>query len=462
MKPILVFQSDFTYKEGAVCAMYGVVKSVDRELEIIDGTHELPQFDTWSASYRLYQVMSFWPKGTIFVSIVDPGVGTKRRASVAHTVDGYYVVSPDNGSLTHIKYGVGIREIREIDETTNRLKGKNTEGVSVFHGRDLFSYCAARLASGIITFEEVGPKYDVSEVIAHTMHEPVIEEGSAMGMIEINDPNFGNIWTNFPLDKFQQAGFNFDQSSYVNCRHQYECYAAAAEEMWTGGATDLSTFDYSEIFARQMGENRLSDNSYGGFYCPLYTPSTDYLPSLVKVLPSNWKTLGDWVGRVYSPLPADSGAEPGVVMSAVFHPESAGGQVGYSKLTVPIGLTADTVLFTGTTTIPAADNLQIATVTVQYVDKTTHQIPIRVGVETANYSCPTGTLDRQVSPSGGNDADGNPILYHSYIWTNPYPSKPIMKMEITTSYTTSGWYLRDITGLRAGAVPVGMTEWVLE
>ena len=258
------------------------------------------------------------------------------------------------------------------------------------------------------------------------------------------------------------AGFNFDQSSYVNCRHQYECYAAAAEEMWTGGATDLSSFDYSEIFARQMGENRLSDNSYGGFYCPLYTPSTDYLPSLVKVLPSNWKTLGDWVGRVYSPLPADSGAEPGVVMSAVFHPESAGGQVGYSKLTVPIGLTADTVLFTGATTIPAADNLQIATVTVQYVDKTTRQIPIRVGVETANCSCPTGTLDRQVSPSGGNDADGNPILYHSYIWTNPYPSKPITKMEITTSYTTSGWYLRDITGLRAGAVPVGMTEWVLE
>ncbi|MGI6740659.1 MAG: SAM hydrolase/SAM-dependent halogenase family protein [Brevefilum sp.] len=220
MKPILVFQSDFTYKEGAVCAMYGVVKSVDRKLEIIDGTHELPQFDTWSASYRLYQVMSFWPKGTIFVSIVDPGVGTKRRASVAHTVDGYYVVSPDNGSLTHIKYGVGIREIREIDETINRLKGKNTEGVSVFHGRDLFSYCAARLASGIITFEEVGPKYDVSEVIAHTMHEPVIGEGSAMGMIEINDPNFGNIWTNFPLDKFQQAGFNFDQWLQVTIRHE--------------------------------------------------------------------------------------------------------------------------------------------------------------------------------------------------------------------------------------------------
>lgn len=86
MKPILVFQTDFTYKEGAVCAMYGVVKSVDRELEIIDGTHEIPKFDVWSASYRLYQSLRFWPEGTIFVSVVDPGVGTERRASIAKTI----------------------------------------------------------------------------------------------------------------------------------------------------------------------------------------------------------------------------------------------------------------------------------------------------------------------------------------------------------------------------------------
>jgi S-adenosylmethionine hydrolase len=145
-KPILVFQTDFTYKEGAVCSMYGVVKSVDRSLEIFDGTHEIPHFDTWSASYRLYQSMRFWPKGTIFVSVVDPGVGTARRACVAKTKDGYYIVTPDNGTLSHIKHYVGIAEVREIDETVNRLK--STEGTSVFHGRDLFGYCAARLASG--------------------------------------------------------------------------------------------------------------------------------------------------------------------------------------------------------------------------------------------------------------------------------------------------------------------------
>ncbi len=128
MKPILVFQTDFTYKEGAVCAMYGVVKSVDRELEIIDGTHEIPQYDIWSASYRLFQSMRFWPAGTIFVSVVDPGVGTPRRACVAQTADGYTVVTPDNGTLTHIAHEVGILAVREIDQAINRLRGKGTEG----------------------------------------------------------------------------------------------------------------------------------------------------------------------------------------------------------------------------------------------------------------------------------------------------------------------------------------------
>ena len=128
-KPILVFQTDFTYKEGAVSAMYGVVKTVDRELEIFDGTHELPQYDVWSASYRLLQCLPFWPKGTIYVSVVDPGVGTFRRACIAKTENGYYVVTPDNGTLTHVKNEFGIVEVREIDESINRLR--STRGVSV-------------------------------------------------------------------------------------------------------------------------------------------------------------------------------------------------------------------------------------------------------------------------------------------------------------------------------------------
>ncbi|MDY6866582.1 MAG: SAM-dependent chlorinase/fluorinase [Chloroflexota bacterium] len=222
MKPILVFQTDFSYKEGAVCAMYGVVKSVDRELEIIDGTHELPKFDTWSASYRLHQSMAFWPKGTIFVSVVDPGVGTDRRACVAKTSNGYFVVTPDNGSLTHLKHFTGIDEIREIDETTNRLKGKNTEDVGVFHGRDLFSYCAAKLASRQITYEQVGPKYSLNEIVLHQLHKPIFNQGEVKGIIEIDDPHFGNLWTNIPTRDFLDAGFDYGDVVQLTIRHQGE------------------------------------------------------------------------------------------------------------------------------------------------------------------------------------------------------------------------------------------------
>lgn len=222
MKPLLVFQTDFTYKEGAVCAMYGVVKSVDRELEIIDGTHEIPQFDTWSASYRLYQSMKFWPEGTVFVSVVDPGVGTPRKASVAKTTDGYYIVTPDNGTLTHVKNGVGITEIREIDEIINRLKGKGTEEVSIFHGRDLFAYCAARLASGIISFEQVGLSYSVDKIIEHPILKPIISHNKVCGNFEIEDPNFGNLWTNINTKTFLEAGFEYGDYVNVSIKHKGE------------------------------------------------------------------------------------------------------------------------------------------------------------------------------------------------------------------------------------------------
>ena len=206
-KPILVFQTDFTYKEGAVSAMYGVVKTVDRELEIFDGTHELPQYDVWSASYRLLQCLPFWPKGTIYVSVVDPGVGTSRRACVAKTENGYYVVTPDNGTLTHVKNEFGIVEVREIDENINRLR--STRGVSVFHGRDLFGYCAARLASGIIDYEGVGPAYPVDEIVTLPVSYPKFIVGAAKGIFEIDDPNFGNLWTNIDVDDFMNAGFSY-------------------------------------------------------------------------------------------------------------------------------------------------------------------------------------------------------------------------------------------------------------
>lgn len=205
-KPMLVFQTDFTYAEGAVASMYGVVKSVDRTLEMIDATHDIPQYDIYSASYRLMQYMRFWPKGTIFVSVVDPGVGTSRKACVAKTKDGYYIVTPDNGALTHISVTSGIEEVRQIDESINRLKNKDNEKVAIFAGRDVFGYTAARLASGVITYEQVGPSYSVNEIKKFDLPEPVVHEDSVEGYLEIDDPNFGNLWTNIHMDFFDQLG----------------------------------------------------------------------------------------------------------------------------------------------------------------------------------------------------------------------------------------------------------------
>lgn len=207
MKPLLVFQTDFTYAEGAVAAMYGVVKSVDRELEIMTATHQIPQYDTYSASYRLYQYMRYWPKGTIFVSVVDPGVGTSRRACVAKTKNGYYVVTPDNGTLSHIDKYFGLEELREIDESVNRLRNGDNEEVSIFHGRDLFGYCAAKLASGLISYEEVGPRYDSSLIVRHELQDETVVGNKICGIIEINDPNFGNLWSCIPKKAFEKFGF---------------------------------------------------------------------------------------------------------------------------------------------------------------------------------------------------------------------------------------------------------------
>ncbi len=207
MKKMLVFQTDFTYAEGAVASMYGVCKSVDEDIELITATHQIPQYDTWSASYRLYQYIDFWPKGTIFVSVVDPGVGTSRRACVAKTKNGYYIVTPDNGSLTHVYNKWGIEEVRQIDESINRLKRDDNGYVSIFHGRDLFGYCAAKLASGKISYEEVGPNYPVEEIVRHNIPTSKVEGNKVSGMFEIKDPNFGNLWTNIPLDDFKSLGF---------------------------------------------------------------------------------------------------------------------------------------------------------------------------------------------------------------------------------------------------------------
>ncbi len=204
MSKPLVFQSDFGYVDGAVSAMYGVAYGVDPKLLISNLTHEITPYDIWEASYRLIQTVSYWPEGTVFVSVVDPGVGSTRRSIAVRTNDGQYIITPDNGTLTHVKRMSGIAEARIIDETTNRLKGSSQS--YTFHGRDIYAYTGARLAAGVITFEQVGPQVSVESVIELPVVEASFDDGSVHGTIDVLDVRFGSLWTNIPRTLFENLG----------------------------------------------------------------------------------------------------------------------------------------------------------------------------------------------------------------------------------------------------------------
>lgn len=205
MKP-LILQSDFGLQDGAVSAMYGVAYTVCPELRVFDLTHDIAPFDIWEASCRLIQTIDYWPEGTVFVSVVDPGVGTSRRSVVARTRTGRYIITPDNGTLTHVKKHLGLDGLRVIDERKNRLAGSADS--YTFHGRDIFAYTGARLAAGMISFEEIGPEQDpASAVELPTFPASINEERTAVtGAVDMLDVRFGSLWTDIPKSLFCELG----------------------------------------------------------------------------------------------------------------------------------------------------------------------------------------------------------------------------------------------------------------
>lgn len=190
---IVVFQTDFGTKDGAVSAMKGVASNVDASLKLYDLTHDIPAYNIWEAAYRLDQTVIYWPTGTVFVSVVDPGVGTSRKSVVVKTKSGHYIVTPDNGTLTLIAQSLGIDSIREIDEVNNRRK--NSGASYTFHGRDVYAYTAARLAAKKINFDQVGPIVN-TPVVSIAFQKASLQENKLTGTISILDIQYGNIWTN--------------------------------------------------------------------------------------------------------------------------------------------------------------------------------------------------------------------------------------------------------------------------
>lgn len=212
----VVFLSDFGTKDGAVCAMKGVAAGVDPSLPLVDLTHEIPAYDIWEAAYRLEQAAPYWPAGTVFVAVVDPGVGTARRSVVMLSNGGQFFVSPDNGTLTLVAEQQGLAELREIDETANRRPG--SQGSYTFHGRDVYAYTAARLASGAIRFEQVGRKLDGGVVAIP--HQPAELAGRELrGTIPALDLQYGNVWTNIGKELLDALGPRTGALVAVTIRH---------------------------------------------------------------------------------------------------------------------------------------------------------------------------------------------------------------------------------------------------
>lgn len=200
---VLVFQTDFGLKDGAVAAMKGVALSVSPELKMFDLTHEITAFNIQEAAYRLNQVAAYWPAGTVFVSVVDPGVGSVRRSIVMKTKTGHYFVTPDNGTLTLVAETLGLLAVREIDESRNRRKGSQQS--YTFHGRDVYAYTGARLAAKVITFEEVGPKLE-TDIVRLSLPKPSFNRGEIHGTIPVLDVQYGNVWTNIDAETFGKLG----------------------------------------------------------------------------------------------------------------------------------------------------------------------------------------------------------------------------------------------------------------
>lgn len=218
MKNALVYQTDFGTSDGAVSAMYGVALKVDPGLAIYDLTHDIPQYNIWEASYRLVQTVRYWPEGTVFVSVVDPGVGSDRRSVAALTEGGQIIVTPDNGTLTHVRLLFGLRSVRRIDESRHRLSG--SELSYTFHGRDVYAYTGARLASGAIDFTELGEELPVDSIVA-LPHGTASREGDIVsGTVDALDVRFGSLWTNIPYELFAGLGIDYGRRVELSIRNE--------------------------------------------------------------------------------------------------------------------------------------------------------------------------------------------------------------------------------------------------
>jgi S-adenosylmethionine hydrolase len=183
-----------------VPTLKGAIYAVDSRARIVDLTHQSPAFDIREAAFLLAESSREFPPGVVFVGIVDPGVGTRRKPIAIRTRDDTFFIGPDNGILIEAARLRGIREVREIANPAFMRRGSRS---TTFHGRDLFGPAGASIAKGM-PFEEIGPKRQKWVEIAR--EAPSATKGRAGGEV-VHADAYGNLLTNIGEKEMQGAGF---------------------------------------------------------------------------------------------------------------------------------------------------------------------------------------------------------------------------------------------------------------
>jgi S-adenosylmethionine hydrolase len=201
-RPTIVFMTDFGTANDAAAICRAVIFNIVPDVRLTDITHQVTPFSIEEASRFLAGVTPYYPSGTVFLVVVDPGVGTSRKAVIVKSKKGQYFVLPDNGLVTPVIERDGFDSAREI---TNQEWMIQSAVSSTFHGRDIFSPTAAHLAAGW-DYHLAGP--EVAQLVQLTPKtSTTTDKGIEGDIIGLDDP-YGSLITDIPADEFKKLGYN--------------------------------------------------------------------------------------------------------------------------------------------------------------------------------------------------------------------------------------------------------------
>lgn len=197
------FITDFDTRDDAVGICKAVMEGIAPGVKIIDISHQVTPFNVAEGARFLAGSAPYFAKDAIFVAVVDPGVGTSRKAMIAKSKVGQFFVLPDNGLLTLVQKRDGIESAREI---TNPDWMIGTKLSSTFHGRDIFSPAAAHLSRGD-DWANAGPVLDVAKLVQLDLHDATIDGQALHGTVIGTDGPYGNLVLNVPAETFSKLGY---------------------------------------------------------------------------------------------------------------------------------------------------------------------------------------------------------------------------------------------------------------